>query len=333
MVRKNIAIIGAGISGLIVANELKEIANITIFEKARGVGGRMSTRYKDDFSFDFGAQFFTAKTPEFIGYLEKFIDLKIVENWQANFVEIDGNNITYARQWNDQNKHFIASPKMNSLAKYLANDLDIKLQTKISRIDKKLNSLEIFDDKNNFCGEFDLMILTIPPQQALEILPKNFKYINDLQKKEMLPCFALMLGLANKPKLNWDCAYFKNSKLSWVAIENSKPSRNLSNCLTILSRNSWAADNIEADLQFIKNEMIAEFENLSNCKIGEILFSDIHRWKYANIAKQKGLQFYYDSENLIAICSDWLIQGRVESAYLSARSLIEELKCNLFKNV
>jgi len=40
-----IAIIGAGLSGLILAHSLKEHANITIFEKARGVGGRMSTRY------------------------------------------------------------------------------------------------------------------------------------------------------------------------------------------------------------------------------------------------------------------------------------------------
>ena len=333
MTRKNIAIIGAGISGLITANELKEIANITIFEKARGVGGRMACRYKDEFSFDFGAQFFTAKTPEFIAYLQKFIDLKIIENWQANFVEIDDNKISYSRQWSKENKHFIASPKMNSLAKYLAKDLDIKLQTRISKINKKPKSLEIFDDKNNSCGEFDLVILTIPPKQACEILPKNFKYFTDIQNKEMLPCFALMLGLKNKPEINWDCAYLKNSKLSWIAFENSKPSRNSSNSLTILSRKSWAKDNINKDLEIVKNEMISEFEYASNCKLEDILYSDIHLWRYANIDKQKGLKFYYDSKNSLAICSDWLIQGRVESAFLSAKSLIEELKQQLFKNV
>jgi predicted NAD/FAD-dependent oxidoreductase len=68
-----------------------------------------------------------------------FIDLKIVENWQANFVEINDNKISYSRQWSDDNKHHVASPKMNSLAKYLANDINIKLQTKISKIIKKPN--------------------------------------------------------------------------------------------------------------------------------------------------------------------------------------------------
>lgn len=40
---KRIAIIGAGLSGLVLARQLASNADITVFEKARGVGGRMST--------------------------------------------------------------------------------------------------------------------------------------------------------------------------------------------------------------------------------------------------------------------------------------------------
>ena len=58
---KKIAIIGAGISGLTLAHQLKAHADIVVFEKARGVGGRMSTRYGDQFEFDHAAQFFTAR--------------------------------------------------------------------------------------------------------------------------------------------------------------------------------------------------------------------------------------------------------------------------------
>jgi predicted NAD/FAD-dependent oxidoreductase len=42
-----IAIIGAGLSGLILARALSQHASVNVFEKARGVGGRMSTRYAD----------------------------------------------------------------------------------------------------------------------------------------------------------------------------------------------------------------------------------------------------------------------------------------------
>jgi len=64
-----IAIIGAGVSGIVAARTLTEqlgnAAEIHIFEKSRGAGGRMSTRRTDDFEFDHGAQYFTAKTPAF----------------------------------------------------------------------------------------------------------------------------------------------------------------------------------------------------------------------------------------------------------------------------
>ncbi len=63
--KKKIAIIGAGISGLILAQRLKDHADIVVYEKARGVGGRMSTRYADPFYFDHGTQFFTARTDAF----------------------------------------------------------------------------------------------------------------------------------------------------------------------------------------------------------------------------------------------------------------------------
>lgn len=83
-----IAIIGAGIAGLTAAKILKDCAQVTVFEKSRGVSGRMSTRYADPYYFDHGAQYFTAKSTDFKEFLKPMIDNGIVKNWQANFVEI-----------------------------------------------------------------------------------------------------------------------------------------------------------------------------------------------------------------------------------------------------
>jgi predicted NAD/FAD-dependent oxidoreductase len=63
--KKRIAIIGAGMSGLTLANRLSKIAEVVLFEKSRGVGGRMSTRQADPFTFDHGAQFFTVRDKRF----------------------------------------------------------------------------------------------------------------------------------------------------------------------------------------------------------------------------------------------------------------------------
>lgn len=63
--KQNIAIIGAGIAGLSLANMLNDVVNIEVFEKSRGYGGRVATRHNEDFMFDHGAQFFTAKNEKF----------------------------------------------------------------------------------------------------------------------------------------------------------------------------------------------------------------------------------------------------------------------------
>ena len=46
-----IAIIGAGISGLTTAINLDKNSDITLFEKSRGAGGRICTRYTDSVSY------------------------------------------------------------------------------------------------------------------------------------------------------------------------------------------------------------------------------------------------------------------------------------------
>ena len=60
-----IAVVGAGMSGLVVARRLAAFGNVRVFEKSRGPGGRMLTRYADAFEFDHGAQYFTARSNAF----------------------------------------------------------------------------------------------------------------------------------------------------------------------------------------------------------------------------------------------------------------------------
>ena len=60
-----IAIIGAGISALTIAQNLKNVATVSIFEKSRSVGGRMALRRSGPYEFYHGTQFFTAKNKDF----------------------------------------------------------------------------------------------------------------------------------------------------------------------------------------------------------------------------------------------------------------------------
>ena len=79
--KKRIAIIGAGISGLTLAQNLKHHADVVVYEKARGVGGRMSTRHVDPFYFDHGTHTFTARTKAFQAFLKPYRENGTIAEW------------------------------------------------------------------------------------------------------------------------------------------------------------------------------------------------------------------------------------------------------------
>jgi len=134
-----IAIIGAGISGLALANTIKNNADVELFEKSRGFGGRVATRRAGDFSFDHGAQFFKAKTVEFQNYIQPMLDQNIIELWKAQFIEIIDGKITNKRTWGNDPANYVGTPSMNSIGKYMANGLNVQLSKKLKKFLKKIS--------------------------------------------------------------------------------------------------------------------------------------------------------------------------------------------------
>jgi len=322
--KNKIAVIGAGFSGIILSNMLKNFAEVKIFEKARGVGGRMSSRTKDNFNFDFGAQFFVAKNPDFKKFLEPYIDKGLIKSWCGNFAEIDNYKISYQRPWNLEKNHFVPVPKMNSFCKELAKDLDVSLQIRVAKIKKNNHLWQLFDDHENFLGEFDWVFFAIPSPQLFDLAPEECSFYNQIKNIKMLGCFSLMLGLEHKLELPFDFGLVRNSIISWISSESSKPDRPIFASYTILARNNWADHNIEGDIELIKQDLLDEFIKIIDQKLPKIIHCDIHRWRFANIAKQKKSSSYFlDPKMQIGACGDWFIHGRVEAGYLSAKRLFE----------
>ena len=86
MTTQHIAIIGAGMAGVTCARTLRQAGHkVTIFEKSRGLGGRMATRASAFGSFDHGAQYFTVRDPRMALALQTVPDsLTHCRPWSAN---------------------------------------------------------------------------------------------------------------------------------------------------------------------------------------------------------------------------------------------------------
>jgi renalase len=317
--KQKIAIIGAGISAITIAQILKHTAHVSLFEKSLCVGGRMAVRRSEPYEFDHGAQFFIAKNKNFIDFIKPLIKKKIIKQWHARFAEFNSSKIVRKIIWDSEYPHYVGAPGMNSIAKYLSKDLDIKLNTKIDRIVQNTKcGWELFDDNKNNLGVFDWVISTAPPIQSAEILPKQFKYQNELLNKKMTGCFSLMLGFNKALPLSWDAALITNADISWISINNSKPDRAKPFTMLIHSTNSWAEKHLSDDRESVISYLNKETTRIIGHDTSRADHIDIHGWKYANIIKQKESNLLIDYKNNLAACGDWLTHGRIESAFEAA---------------
>ena len=150
-----VAVIGAGISGLMCARTLADHGcDVSVFEKSRGVSGRMSTRRVDDnLSFDHGAQYFTARDGRFKRYVESWIHDGLVQPWDGRIVVVEKGVVKAEKAGDDR---YVAVPGMSSIGKHIASDLSIHLETKVATPKRSDDKWLLATDDGVELGQFDV---------------------------------------------------------------------------------------------------------------------------------------------------------------------------------
>jgi len=321
----DIAIIGAGLAGLTVAKLLKNDCNVTVLEKARGVSGRMSTRRAEPLAFDHGAQYFTARSDAFKTFIKPLLDRGVIERWNARHCEIDFREIITRHNWSEGEQRYVGVPGMNAIGRYLARDIEVYTNTRVSEI-KREDKWHVFGEDNKELGVFDWVISTAPSPQTTELFPDQFEFSTELSAAKMLPCFAVMLGFDKTMDLGFDAAHINNSDLSWIANNTSKPQRSAQSTLIIQSSHQFAKAHLEADKKQVMERMISEAKKISNIGFSNASYKTIHRWLYANNETRVEGPIMLDKDLNLGACGDWNMGGRVEGAFLSAHRMVETIR-------
>ncbi len=330
---KRIAIIGAGMAGLTLAHQLKHKAEIILFEKSRGVSGRLATRRFGEYEFDHGAQFFTARSKTFEQFIAPYIDQGIIAEWKPRVLTLEVGAKPYRRDWFEP--HYVAVPRMNSLAKALASELDIQLETSITKIHSLPDGQwQLHTPDRELPQTFDWVISTAPVTQSIALLSEHLSIVpaeteNTLQDVQMAPCFTLMLGFEQTFKLPFQAARAKNASIEWIMVNSSKPGRTEPFTLVIQSSNSWAREHLEQDLDWIRQHMLTDLEQLLGESLPPVAVESLHRWRYSRVEQALEQDAILDWQKGLAACGDWCLSGRVEGAFLSAHSLARQLEHSL----
>ena len=325
--KKRIAIIGAGIGGLTLASRLHSKAEVTIFEKSRGLGGRMSTRQAEGFSFDHGTQFFTARVPEFKQFLSTHLSSGLVQEWAGKVITLEKGKKEEKRIWFEP--HYVCVPGMNFLCKKLAEGISIRLNCEIAPLRAKAGKeWQLFDKENNSQGAFDLVISTAPPAQTVRLFDSFLSVDAGMRQEKLLACFALMIGLPQSWRHSWIAAKVKQSPIEWIAVNSTKPGRNQEHtALVVQTENSWAEAHVEEDLTVATKFLREEMESLVGLNLGGASYISLHRWRYALLEKAHDDEScempFFDRELQLASVGDWCARSRIEDVWLEANYLAD----------
>ena len=323
--RRRIAVIGAGISGLACASELVARSfQVRVFDKSRGPGGRMSTRrvpmLEEGADFDHGAQYFTARAPEFTGYVQRWISEGVVEPWLGRIVAIGPEGLESS---SGITQRFVGKPGMNSVCRHLSKALDIRFGTQIETVEKDARGWTLFDaNKENF-GRFDVVVSTAPAPQTAGLLVDAAPDIAERARTvQMQPCWAILTAFSEPLRVAFDGAFVSEGPLSWVARTSSKPGRKRAPDRWVLHANpSWSEDHLEEDADRVVEPLLEAFFTASGMPSSRPSWTTAHRWRYALAASPLQDGYLYDATAGIGACGDWAKGNRVEGAFLSGRQM------------
>ena len=295
---KKVIIIGSGIAGISSSLKLKSYGiNSIIIDKGNFIGGRISTReVKNGSSSSFffhGAQFFTAKKPEFKKIISNGVDAK------------------YIKEFGSFNpKRYRGNKTMRDFLLNLSKELHIQQKVQIIGIKPDKNRIKVLDNKTKEWTSYDGVISTPPAPQNYELL-NQFPFLQKtLNTGSYHACIALMFSFEKIPLgLNTHYDFYKQPGiLSWMASGSSL--------------NVWTAHTNEkfSDLNYLKDRNFLKEEIMSSVKQffykSKIKFHSLHVWRYAKVARVcLGPQI--DPRHPVAIAGDFLEGPNVEAAFVS----------------
>lgn len=319
---KNIAIIGAGLSGLTAAHALKDSCSVTLFDKSRGVGGRMSTRYAGDYEFDHGAQYFTARDPRFQSAVEQAIGQGVVAPWAGRaFYLKDG-----AMEPDRGGDRFVAVPRMNSWAKHLAEGLNITLGARVSSLSRQDGTWTLTFEDGAERGGFDAVICAVPSVQAEALLPTEFSGMDTIKAAKMDACFALMVGFDKPHDFGWDSLRVNDDLNAWLAVNSDKPGRaKAMTTLIVHAAPDWSNTHADAERDWVQSQIEASASKLCGMDVTAAPHRVLHRWLYAFVSASPQKAALIDREKGLVACGDWCLGGRVEGAFLSGLAAADSL--------
>lgn len=288
-----------------------------IFEKSRGLGGRLaSRRTTSGDSFDHGAQYLTAHSPAFQSLLDDAIRSGAAGHWRPAMHDAPP---TAANGW------VVGNPAMNALLRPLARDLDIRYGTEITAIERRTDGWQLRDSDNR-ADVFDILISTMPAPQAGRLFAGIPLIASAIAQVKVAPCWALMIAFQKPIDPGFDVQMSDTDDLIWIARDSSKPDRrSVPDCWVVHAGTAWSERHLELDREQAAAKMIEMLPGAYGCRLPDISHATAHRWRFARTVTPLGRPYVCSDDKTLYAGGDWCLGARVECAFDSGQSIAQAL--------
>ncbi|MEO0793709.1 MAG: FAD-dependent oxidoreductase [Verrucomicrobiota bacterium] len=310
----DIAIVGAGISGLLAARRLRDHygMRVVILEKSFGVGGRMASRFDGHARFDHGAQYFTAREERFRALVDDWLGLGLIKNWRSS---------------EDDFPRYVGHPSITSVAHFLAEELDLhQNQMVISAQREDRNWLLKTESGTQLRAA--CLLLTPPVPQALGILDAGGAALTDadntfLRSIQYAKCIAL-LGRLDGPSnlvapgmLKFD----HPEPITWIG-DNQQKGVSGAPSITIHSGPEFAERYFDKGSEELKTVL---FNTARPFIRANLLDWMIHRWRYALRLTEHDREYFADPKRQLWMAGDGFSAPRIEGAAMSGLAVADAI--------
>ncbi len=311
-------------AGLACAQKLQDAGvRVLVVDKARGAGGRLTTRRHPPYAFDHGAQYFTAHGPTFQQELRGWITAGCASPWSGAVGSLLEGEI---RIEETPRPRFVGMPSMSAIGRHLTGRLSLQLQTRVAAVEVAVGGgWQLRVDTGATIGPFDAVAVAAPAPQAAPLLAEVPALAARVASIEMAPCIAALVAFAKPVPCAADGVFVKGSALAWAARNGSKPGRPVDECWVLHGAARWSRTVLEDEPAVAARRLLEEFAAAVGGSLPASLHCDAHRWRFALPETPIGEAYLWDAERRLGACGDWCLEGRVEAAFESGRRLAQRM--------
>ncbi|MCC6006283.1 MAG: NAD(P)-binding protein [Rhodobacteraceae bacterium] len=311
---REVVVVGAGMAGITCARLLAR-AGMTplVLDKGRGIGGRMATRRvvlpDGPVQFDHGAQYLTARDPDFAALLERCASEGSAAQWAA----AKGN-----RRW-------VGMPGMSGLVRGMAAGIEVRQRCEIRALRREKGRWLLEDEDGT--SEAVIVVLAIPAPQAHRLIGAEHPLAPTLDAVTMQACLTLMAALPPGTPAPFETETSATHPLAWIARDSAKPGRP-EGAITWVAQAApgWSARFLDDDPEKIASRMLALLSERLGIAGVAPLMATAHRWRLAQAMVPAGVPFLRHGD--LYLGGDWCLGSRAEDAWASGRAIAHDILGN-----